>query len=186
MTAVTASPGSGAEALVADALRAQSAGAVTGADDLLARARRWGPDLEAGVRAVFDGPMADALLDRLAAIAVSGWLVRPQPLRERDRDRLLRPTGSGARRPGYVATPTASPSILTASRSVDYLRSRYDLPAPHAAALAAGRDSYAVPTTAGAATWFDGLPEARDRPARGGIALTIDLVLNHVAREHRC
>ena len=195
MTAVTAHPGGGSAvaSLVADALRAQSAGAVTGADDLLARARRWGPDLEAGVRAVFDGPMADSLLKRLATIAVSGWMVRPHPLRERDRERLLRPDWFQAPDAlGYVAYADRFAGTLDGvAQHVDYLRSLgttylhlMPLLQPRPGANDGGyavADYREVRSDLGSMADLEKLATVLHE---NGIALTIDLVLNHVAREH--
>ena len=61
---------------------------------------------------------------RLADIVVEGWLVRPQPLRERDRDRTLRP--DWFQQPdalGYVAYADRFGGTLDGvAQHVDYLR----------------------------------------------------------------
>ena len=121
MTAVTG--GSGVEALVAAALHRSGAGAEDGVDDLLARARRWGPDLQAGVAAVFPDE-ADDVMGRLAEIVVRGWLDRSPALRARDRERLLTP--DWFQRPdalGYVAyADRFADTLAGVAGHVDYLR----------------------------------------------------------------
>ena len=121
VTAFTPAPGFAA--LVATSVRRHGLSGFSGTDDLLARARRWGPDVEAGATAVF-GDAAPVLLTRLADIVVEGWLVRPQPLRERDRDRTLRP--DWFQQPdalGYVAYADRFGGTLDGvAQHVDYLR----------------------------------------------------------------
>jgi amylosucrase len=180
------------ERLVADALRRHDAAGTDGADDLLARARRWGPDLEAGARAVF-GEDADPLVARLADIAVAGWLARPADLLARDRDRLLEP--DWFQRPdalGYVAYADRFAGTLAGvADHVDYLR---DLGTTylHLMPLLAPRTGpndggYAVAdyreVRADLGTMAD-LEQLAVVLHASGISLTIDLVLNHVAREH--
>jgi amylosucrase len=192
MTAFTAEgvvPG-----LVADAVQSQGATGVAGVDDLLARARRWGPDLEAGVRAVFEPAAAESLLRRLASVAVANWLVRPRPLRERDRDRLLRP--DWFQRPdalGYVAYADRFAGDLDGvAQHVDYLR-ELGTTYLHLMPLLQPREGandggYAVADyreVRGDLGSMSDLEKLASVLHDNGIALTIDLVLNHVAREHR-
>ena len=122
VTALTIRPG--VDSLVIAALRRAGASTSVGVDELLARARRWGPDLEAGVRAVFDGPAADDLVARLAEVVATGWIARPEPLRARDRERLLTP--DWFQRPdtvGYVAYADRFADTLSGvAEHVGYLR----------------------------------------------------------------
>ena len=183
----------GADSQVEAALRRAGALTQDGADDLLARARRWGPDLDAGVRAVFPPAEADALVARLAEIVVAGWLARPERLRDRDRDRLLTP--DWFQRPdalGYVAYADRFAETLDGvAKHIDYLR---ELGATylHLMPLLRPRDGandggYAVAdyrdVRADLGTMAD-LESLASALHDAGIALTIDLVLNHVAREH--
>jgi amylosucrase len=174
------------------ALAARGLAQAPGADELRARARRWGHDLEAGVAAVF-GTQAEGLLARLTTIAVTGWAQRPDALRERDRDRLLEPDWFA--RPdaiGYVAYADRFAGTLEGvGEHIDYLRELgttylhlMPLLRPRPGANDGG---YAV------ADYRDVRPDLgtmadlealATRLHDAGIALTIDLVLNHVAREH--
>ncbi len=190
MTAFTGSPG--VEALVDAALRRHGAHGSDGVDDLLARARRWGPDLEAGVVAVYPDSAAEVLAD-LAGRAVAGWLERPAALKDRDRERLLTP--DWFQRPdalGYVAYADRFGGTLDGvADHVDYLRELgttylhlMPLLAPRPGANDGG---YAVAdyreVRADLGTMAD-LENLATVLHDAGIALTIDLVLNHVAREH--
>jgi len=191
VTALT--PGAGVDALVDAALRRAGSWTAEGADDLLARARRWGPDLDAGIRAVFAPAVADALVGRLAEIAVGGWVDRPQALRDRDRDRLLTP--DWFQRPdalGYVAYADRFGGTLDGvAKHIDYLRELgttylhlMPLLAPREGANDGGyavADYREVRRDLGTMADLESLATALHG---SGISLTIDLVLNHVAREH--
>ncbi len=191
VTALTTRPG--VDSLVIAALRRAGASTSVGVDELLARARRWGPDLEAGVRAVFDGPAADDLVARLAEVVATGWIARPEPLRARDRERLLTP--DWFQRPdtvGYVAYADQFAGTLSGvTEHVDYLRELgttylhlMPLLQPRPGANDGG---YAVAdyreVREDLGTMAD-LEKLASTLHDNGIALTIDLVLNHVAREH--
>jgi amylosucrase len=191
VTAVTPTPG--VDALVIAALRRAGAASNVGVDELLARARRWGPDLEAGVRAVFDGALADELVGRLAEVVATGWLARPDSLRARDRERLLTP--DWFQRPdalGYVAyADRFADTLAGVAEHVDYLRELgttylhlMPLLKPRVGANDGG---YAVAdyreVREDLGTMAD-LGKLATTLHENGIALTIDLVLNHVAREH--
>ena len=195
MASVTAltTPAADVAGLVAAALRRTDATTADGADDLVARARCWGPDLEAGVRAVFATDVADDLLARLADSVVAGWLARPVALRDRDRDRLLTP--DWFQRPdalGYVAYADRFAGTLDGvAKHIDYLRelgtSYLHLmpllrprPGPNDGGYAVA-DYREVRGDLGTMADLEALAAALHD---AGIALTIDLVLNHVAREH--
>jgi amylosucrase len=179
-------------ALVSAALAARSAGATPGASDLLARARRWGPDLSAGVHAVF-GAESEALVARLAEVVVDGWLARPRALRARDVDRLLRPDWfQGPDALGYVCyTDRFAGTLAGVAEHVDYLRELgttylhlMPLLQPREGANDGGyavADYRSVRSDLGT---MDDLEKLASVLHDNGIALTIDLVLNHVAAEH--
>ncbi|MFC6237035.1 alpha-amylase family protein [Longivirga aurantiaca] len=178
--------------LVAAALAARKASTYPGAADLLARARRWGPDLSAGVHAVF-GPQSEGLVRRLAEVVVDGWLARPEALRERDVDRLLRPDWfQGPDALGYVCYADRFAGTLAGvTEHVDYLRELgttylhlMPLLAPREGANDGGyavADYRSVRSDLGT---MDDLEKLAAVLHDNGIALTIDLVLNHVAAEH--
>ena len=177
---------------IALAARRQGVERAEGIDDLLARARRWGADLEAGVRAASTDDV-DTLLDRLADIVVEGWVARPDPLRARDRDRLLTP--DWFQRPdalGYVAYADRFAGTLEGVAShVEYLRelgTTYLHLMPLLRPRPAPNDGgYAVAdyreVRADLGTMGD-LEKLASVLHDNGIALTVDLVLNHVAKEH--
>ena len=177
---------------VAVAVRRRGLQGTPGADDLLARARRWGGELEAGVRAVFVEE-ADDLLDRLADLVVVHWSQRPQHLRDRDRDRLLMP--DWFQRPdalGYVAYADRFAGTLEGvAQHVDYLRELGTTylhlmpllkprPAPNDGGYAVA-DYREVRADLGTMADLERLAQVLHF---NGIALTVDLVLNHVATEH--
>jgi amylosucrase len=178
--------------LVAESVRRHGLSGFSGTDDLLARARRWGPDVDAGITAVF-GDRAAPLLARLADVVVEGWLVRPAQLRERDRDRQLRP--DWFQQPdalGYVAyTDRFGGTLDGVAQHVDYLRELgttylhlMPLLAPRPGANDGGyavADYRQVRSDLGT---MDDLEKLATVLHDNGISLTIDLVLNHVAREH--
>ena len=177
---------------MAAALARSSAAATHGVDDLLARARRWGPDLEAGVAAVFPDRSGEVLV-RLADIVVRGWLDRSPALRARDRERLLTP--DWFQRPdaiGYVAyADRFADTLAGVAGHVDYLRELgttylhlMPLLAPRPGANDGGyavADYREVRADLGSIADLEKLATVLHE---NGIALTIDLVLNHVAREH--
>jgi amylosucrase len=190
MTAVTGA--TGVEALVAAAVVGSGAPTPEGVEDLLARARRWGPDLEAGVAAVFPDRVEE-VVGRLAAIAVRGWLDRSPALKARDRERLLTP--DWFQRPdalGYVAyADRFADTLAGVAGHVDYLRELgttylhlMPLLAPRPGANDGGyavADYREVRADLGSMADLEKLASVLHD---NGIALTIDLVLNHVAREH--
>ena len=161
-----------------------------GSADVLARYDRWAGDLYDGLDAVYDAPtVLPAVLDVVAAVHRD----RRDALRDRDRDRVLRPDWfQDADALGYVAYAdlfAGGPAGI--GRRVDCL-SGFGVTYLHLMPLLTPRPGandggYAVMdyrsvrpdlgTMADLATLADDLHAA-------GISLTLDLVLNHVAREH--
>ena len=158
--------------------------------DVLARLERWLPDLVAGLDAVYDDP---TLLGRVVDLAVTSHLDRPERLRALDRERVLQ--ADWFQLPsciGYAAYADRFAGDLQGVRArvpylvelgVTYLHLMPLLeprPAPHDGGYAVA-DYRAVRADLG--TMAD-LADLADALHENGIALTLDLVLNHVAREH--
>ncbi|MDQ1248771.1 MAG: amylosucrase [Actinomycetota bacterium] len=160
------------------------------ADDVLARWDRWGFDLIVALDSLYPGTDVMAnVVDLLAA----GHANRPDHLRARDRDRLLSP--DWFQRPdavGYAAyTDRFAGDLNGVAARIDYLSELGVTylhlmpllePRPGAndggyAVLDYGRVRPDLGTMADLACLSRKLHEA-------GISLTLDLVLNHVAREH--
>ena len=158
--------------------------------DVLARLDRWLPDLVDGLDAVYDEP---GLLQRVVDLALRAHLERPERLRAHDRQRVLRP--DWFQLPsciGYAAYVDRFAGDLQGVRArvpylaelgVTYLHLMPLLqprPAPNDGGYAVV-DYRAVRSDLG--TMAD-LAELADTLHEQGMALTLDLVLNHVAREH--
>lgn len=162
--------------------------------DLLAlRVRRWWPDLVDGLRGVYDDP--EAVARRLLALAARAYAARPDDLHLLDLQRSLEP--DWFQRPdvvGYAAyTERFSPDGTLAGlrERIGHLRSlqvRYlhlmpllePRPEPNDGGYAVA-DYRRVRADLGTTDDLRALTSA----LRGsGISLCLDLVLNHVAREH--
>lgn len=156
------------------------------------RLARYGDDLRRGLQVVY-GERADDLFERVLQIVAAAMEQRPEDLRERDEARLLRP--DWLQDPGmlaYVAYADRFAGDLAGVRShLDHLDS-LGVTHLHLMPLLDPRpgDSdggYAVrdyrTVRADLGTMDDVAALARDLHARG-ISLELDLVLNHVAREH--
>jgi len=158
--------------------------------DLLARYDRWAPDLWDGLATVYD---ADTVLPALVDVIAGIHAGRPEALRQRDRERILRPDWfQAADAVGYVAYADLFAGDLQGIRShIDYLRGLgvtylhlMPLLTPRPGANDGGyavMDYRSVRSDLG--TMADLASLAADLHA-AGISLTLDLVLNHVAREH--
>ena len=175
------------------AARAQLADALPGdpdLPDLLARFDRWAPDLYTGLAAVYD---ADEVLPSVTAVIAEVHRARSERLRQRDRERLLRPDWfQAADAIGYVAYADLFAGDLNGIRGhIDYLNSLgitylhlMPLLTPRPGANDGGyavMDYRSVRSDLG--TMSDLASLAADLHD-DGISLTLDLVLNHVAREH--
>ncbi len=175
------------------AARARLAVALSGdpeVDSVLARFDRWGADLWDGLTAVYDpSPLLTALIDILAGIVKA----RPEPLRKRDAERLLRPDWFQAPDAiGYVAyADLFADDLIGISSRIDYL-SELGVTYLHLMPLLSPRPGandggYAVMDYRSVRTdlgTMSDLAALADELHSRGISLTLDLVLNHVAREH--
>lgn len=159
-------------------------------EDVLARWDRWGQDLLQAVADVY----ADSTLPiRLVDLIATGHLERRDELRTLDRQRLLRPDWfQMAQQIGYAAyTERFAGTLAGVADHIGYLT---DLGVTHLhlMPLLAPRPA---PNDGGYAVvdydkvrpdlgTMDDLSELAERLHDANIALTLDLVLNHVAYEH--
>ncbi|MBZ5732888.1 alpha-amylase family protein [Nocardioides sp. TRM66260-LWL] len=155
------------------------------------RLERWWPDLSAGVAAVH----ADALdvATRLAVIAAEGFAARPDELHVLDERRLLEP--DRLQRPeqlGYACyTERFGGDLAGVGERLDYL-AELGVTYLHLMPLLQPRDGdndggYAVADYRRVRPdlgTMDDLAALAGRLRERGMSLVVDLVLNHVAREH--
>ena len=175
------------------AARAQLAMALAGDDasaDVLTRFDRWAIDLWDGLSAVYD---AASVLPSLIDVIASVHAARRPDLRQRDRDRVLRPDWfQSADAIGYVAYADLFAGNLQGIRErIGYLRDLgvtylhlMPLLTPRPGANDGGyavMDYRSVRPDLGT---MDDLAALSTDLHAAGISLTLDLVLNHVAREH--
>ncbi len=173
---------------------ADLAGAVPAEDpdraDLLARWERWAPDLERGLEEVYD---LAAVLPRVVDVVAAAHAARSSALRAHDRARVLRP--DWFQEPGvlgYAAYAERFAGTLQGVRErLPYLRELgvtylhlmpllQPRPAPNDGGYAVA-DYRAVRADLGHMADLAQLCTALHEQ---GMTLTLDLVLNHVAREH--
>lgn len=162
------------------------------ADTFRLRLERYGPDLTESLRAVY-GEGAQGLPERLIEVLLHAFQARPADLRRLDEARLLRPDWLQAPDMiGYVAYADRFAGTLTGvGEHLDYLQGlgvRYlhlmPLLRPRAGENDGGyavQDYRAVREDLGT---LDDLSALAGELRRRGISLVLDLVLNHVAREH--
>lgn len=155
------------------------------------RRNRWLPDLREGLDAVYD---ESELLDRVETLMRESYEARSAELRRRDRQRLLNPDwfqreteiGYAAYADlfaGTLAGITERISYLT-DLGVTYLHLMPLLeprPAPNDGGYAVA-DYNRVRPDLGTMSDLENLAAELHK---AGISLTLDLVLNHVAKEHR-
>ncbi len=158
--------------------------------ELLDRFDRWGLELISALGEVYD---LDKTIPTLIDVLASRHLQRDEPLRQRDRQRILEP--DWFQKPdtiGYVAyTDLFAKNLSGLADRIDYLK---DLKVSYLHLMpileprpGANDGGYAV-MNYGALRKDLGtmsqLREVADSLHNGGISLTLDLVLNHVAMEH--
>jgi amylosucrase len=161
-----------------------------GVVDVLTRYDRWAADLWDGLETVYD---ATAVLPAVVDVIADVHSARSEALRQRDRERVLRPDWfQSADAIGYVAYADLFAGDLQGIRQrIDYLTGLgvtylhlMPLLTPRPGANDGGyavMDYRSVRPDLGTMADLAGL--AGDLH-RSGISLTLDLVLNHVAREH--
>ncbi len=159
-------------------------------EDVLARWDRWGEDLVRAASAVYDD---DAVPSRLVELIAEGFVARPATLRDRDRQRLLRPDWfQSSTQVGYAAyTERFAGGLRDISTHIDYLRDlgvTYLHLMPLLAPRPAPNDGgYAVMDYTRVRDDLGTMADLRalaDDLHDADISLTLDLVLNHVACEH--
>ncbi|GGO23974.1 alpha-amylase family protein [Deinococcus humi] len=162
------------------------------AETFFLRLERYGPELLDSLREVYL-ERADGLLERLLEIMLQAYHTRPADLKRLDEARLLSPDWlQSSRMVGYVAyTDRFAGTLCGVQDHVDYLEG-LGVTYLHLMPLLRPREGendggYAVADyrsvrpDLGSMDDLSGL--ARDLRGRG-ISLVLDLVLNHVAREH--
>ena len=184
------------EALVHRLAQATRDGRLGTADHavLARRLQRWGRDLLAGLRVYSGDPIhVSALATRVLDLVIGAYAGRRPALRELDETRVLRPDWFAAPdQVGYVCYPERFAGTLAGvSARFDYLR-ELGVTYLHLMPLLEPRDG---PDDGGYAVLdyrrvrpdlgtMDDLAVLADTLHDNGIALTLDLVLNHVAAEH--
>ena len=162
------------------------------APELAARWRRWSAELARGLEIAY-GDDAPALGARVADVVERAWAARRPALRALDEERALRPDWfQQPDQVGYVAyADRFAGDLCGVGERVDYLR-ELGVTYLHLMPLLASREGqddggYAVSdyrrVRADLGTTGD-LAALADRLHDAGMSLTLDLVLNHVAREH--
>ena len=156
-----------------------------------ARVRRWLPDLEAALTLVYDEP--ETVVRRLLLLAASAYATRDDDLHRLDLRRSLAPDWfQEPSTVGYAAyTDRFAGTLAGVADRIDYLEALgvgylhlmpllEPRPAPNDGGYAV-QDYRRIRADLGD---MDDLRELTRRLREEGIALCLDLVLNHVAREH--
>ena len=158
-----------------------------------ARLRRWWPDVRDGLAAVYPTHDVDEIGARMVAIAARAVAQRPAELRRLDLERTLRPDWfQSSTMLGYACYAERLAGDLVGVReAIGYLR-ELGVTYLHLMPLMRPRpgDSdggYAIAdyrTVRPDLGSVDDLRALADELRANGISLVLDLVLNHVAREH--
>jgi amylosucrase len=177
----------------ADAGRGLPSGPAADAATFRARLTRWWPDLVEGLLPVYGPDRAASVAGRLVVLAEEAYAARPAQLHERDLARTLDPQWlQDPAMIGYAAyTERFAGDLRGLIDEIPYLRElgvRY----LHLMPLLRPRDGdndggYAVADYRAVRPdlgTMDDLEELTRALHDAGISLTLDLVLNHVAREH--
>ncbi len=161
-----------------------------GSDELLARFDRWSEDLYDGLAAVYS---ADEVLPRVVDLISSIYRARSSELRKRDAARILQPDWfQSPDAVGYVAYADLFAGDLNGIRKkIDYLEG-LGITYLHLMPLLTPRPSpndggYAVADYRSVRSDLGSMKDLAKLASElhgAGISLTLDLVLNHVAKEH--
>jgi amylosucrase len=158
-----------------------------------ARLRRWWPDLRDGLAAVYGGHDIAALAARMVGIAARAVAQRPADLRRLDLERTLRPDWfQSPEMLGYACyTERFAGDLAGVREKIPYLK-ELGVTYLHLMPLLRPREGdsdggYAVADYRSVRAdlgSIDDLRDLADELRANGISLVMDLVLNHVAREH--
>ncbi len=158
-----------------------------------ARLVRWWPDVAEGLRQVYEPDVAGEVGVRLAGLAAAAFASRARDLKRLDLERILEPDWfQHPRMLGYSAyADRFAGDLRGVGKHVDYLR-QLGVTYLHLMPLLEPRPApndggYAVAdyrTVRGDLGTVDDLRELARLLRQNGISLCLDVVLNHVAREH--
>ena len=161
-----------------------------GLDDLLLRYDRWAGDLYDGLAAVYP---VDEVMTKVVDVIANIFTARSHELRTRDQERILQPDWfQSPDAVGYVAYADLFAGDLNGVRKkIDYLQ-ELGITYLHLMPLLTPRPSpndggYAVMdyrTIRSDLGSMKDLSKLASELHQSGISLTLDLVLNHVAKEH--
>jgi amylosucrase len=161
-----------------------------GASDLLDRFDRWGADLISALNEVY--PL-DNVLPELVKILSSGNNSRSESLQNRDRERVLEPDWFQSEKTiGYVCyTDLFSGNLTGLNQKIPYLK-QLGISYLHLMPIleprpGANDGGYAVMNYRSIKPELGTMKQLGDTAEKlheSGISLTLDLVLNHVAKEH--
>ncbi|HET7276849.1 MAG TPA: alpha-amylase family protein [Dermatophilaceae bacterium] len=159
-----------------------------------ARLARWSPDLVSGVESVYGEQRAPAVLDALVELAARAYAARSDALHERDLERILRPDWlQDPALVGYAAyADRFAGDLESVGERIGYLR-ELGVGYLHLMPVLLPREGdndggYAVADYGAIRPdlgTMDDLAALARRLHEAGVSLVLDLVLNHVAREHR-
>ena len=159
-----------------------------------ARLARWCPDLVSGVESVYGAQRAPAVLDGLVELAARAYAARSDVLHERDLERILRPDWlQDPALVGYAAyADRFAGDLASVGERIGYLR-ELGVGYLHLMPVLLPREGdndggYAVADYGAIRPdlgTMDDLAALAGRLHEAGVSLVLDLVLNHVAREHR-
>ncbi len=160
---------------------------------LQARVERWWPDLVHGLGTLYGPDRSEALANALVSVAATAYARRPDRLHRRDLERILRPDWlQDPAVVGYAAyTERFAGDLLGVTGRIPYLAElgvRYLHLMPLLRPREGDNDGgYAVADYRQVRPdlgTMDDLATLADRLHEAGMSLVLDLVLNHVAREH--
>ena len=165
-------------------------GSSRAAADLIDRFDRWGTDMVSALNEVYQ---LDAILPELVKIFTSANKSRPESLHQRDRDRVLEPDWFQSEKTiGYVCyTDLFSEDLAGLKTKIPYLKN-LGISYLHLMPIleprpGANDGGYAVKSYRSIKSELGTMKDLSSTSAalhEAVISLTLDLVLNHVAKEH--
>jgi amylosucrase len=165
-------------------------GSSRAAADLIDRFDRWGTDMVSALNEVYQ---LDAILPELVKIFTSANKSRPESLHQRDRDRVLEPDWFQSEKTiGYVCyTDLFSEDLAGLKTKIPYLKNLgisylhlMPILEPRPGANDGGYAVKSYRSIKSELGTMKDLSSTSEALHEAGISLTLDLVLNHVAKEH--